>query len=126
MRSNRCRQKSLSTAERRDVANQLMTAGLSQRRSCALAQLSRSCWAYAKRANDDEQILVRLRDFAKKEKRAGYWRAYLALRKHGLSINHKRVQRLWQLAKLQVPPRKRRRRRRAASKAVPLQATHAM
>jgi putative transposase len=105
------------------VVNQLMTAGLSQRRSCTLARISRSCWAYSKQANDDERILVRLRDFAKKEKRAGYWRAYVALRKEGLSINHKRVQRLWQLAKLQVPPRRRHRRRRAASKAVPLQAT---
>jgi putative transposase len=106
------------------VVNQLMTAGLSQRRSCSLAHISRSCWAYVKRANDDEHILARLRDFAKKEKRAGYWRAYVALRKQGLSINHKRVQRLWQLAKLQVPPRKRRRRRREASKAVPLEATY--
>ncbi len=106
------------------MVNQLMTAGLSQRRSCGLASISRSCWAYAKRADDDEQILVLLRDFAQKEKRSGHWRAYVALRKQGLSINHKRVQRLWQLAKLQVPPRRRRRRRREASKAVPLQATN--
>ena len=101
-----------------------MAAGLSQRRSCALARISRSCWAYSKQANDDEQVLALLRDFAKKEKRAGYWRAYLALRKQGLSINHKRVQRLWQLAKLQVPPRRRHRRRREASKAVPLEAKY--
>jgi putative transposase len=106
------------------VVNQLMTAGLSQRRSCALARISRSCWAYSKQSNDDEQVLALLREFAKKEKRAGYWRAYVALRKQGLSINHKRVQRLWQLAKLQVPPRRRRRRRREASKAVPLEATY--
>ena len=106
------------------MVNQLMTAGLSQRRSCTLASISRSCWAYTKRANDDEQILVLLRDYAQKEKRSGYWRAYVALRKQGLSVNHKRVQRLWQLAKLQVPPRRRRRRRREASKAVPLQAIY--
>lgn len=102
---------------------QLMRAGLSQRRSCALAQISRSCWAYAKRAKDDDQILTLLREFAHKEKRAGYWRAYRTLRDQGLHINHKRVQRLWQLAKLQVPPRRRRKRRRAASKFVPLRAT---
>ena len=100
-----------------------MRAGLSQRRSCALAQISRSCWAYAKRANDDEPVLVQLRAFAQQEKRAGYWRAYRALRDQGLRINHKRVQRLWPLAELQVPPRRRRKRRRAASKSVPLQAT---
>ena len=48
------------------MANQLMTAGLSQRRSCALARISRSCWAYSKQANDDAQVLALLRDFAKK------------------------------------------------------------
>ena len=106
------------------MVNQLMTAGLPQRRSCALASISRSCWGYAKRPNDDEQVLALLRTFAKAEKRAGYWRAYRALREQGVLINHKRVQRLWQLAELQVPPRRRRRRRRAASKAVPLQATY--
>src|SRR5690348_17101624 len=53
-------EKSLSVAERRDVVNQLMTAGLSQRRSCALASIRRSCWAYAKQANADERILVLL------------------------------------------------------------------
>ncbi len=106
------------------MVNHLMTAGLSLRRSCALAAISRSCWAYTKRTNDDEHIIRRLRDFAEKEKRAGYWRAYVAIRKEGLSINHKRVQRLWQLAKLQVPPRRRHRRRRGASKTVPLQATY--
>src|SRR5258707_4780333 len=101
-----------------------MAVGLAQRRSCALAVISRSCCGYVQRANDDEAVLAQLRAFAEKEKRAGYWRAYCALRKQGLAINHKRVQRLWQLAKLQVPPRRRHRRRREASMAVPLQATY--
>ena len=101
-----------------------MAVGLSQRRSCALAAISRSCCGYVQRANDDQAVLAQLRDFAQKEKRSGYWRAYVALRKQGLAINHKRVQRLWHLAKLQVPPRRRHRRRREASKAVPLQATY--
>lgn len=105
------------------MVNQLVAAGLSQRRSCTLAAISRSCWTYAPRAKDDEPVLAQLRDFAQKEKRAGYWRAYCALRKQGLRINHKRVQRLWQVAKLQVPPRRRRQRRRTAAQAVPLQAT---
>jgi hypothetical protein len=72
MRSSLCCQKSLRAAERRDVVNQLMRAGLSQRRSCALAQIGRSCWADAKRANDNDQIVTWLRDFAQKEKRAVY------------------------------------------------------
>jgi len=99
-----------------------METGLSQRRGCELAGISRSCWAYEKRPNDDEPIIALLRAYAQAEKRAGYWRAYGDLRQQGLRINHKRVQRLWQLAQLQVPPRKRRRRRRSASQAVPLRA----
>jgi hypothetical protein len=71
MPSRPCWEKSLTAAERRDVVNQLMRAGLSQRRSCALAQISRSCWVYAKRANDDDQLIALLRDFAQTEKRAG-------------------------------------------------------
>jgi len=101
-----------------------MNAGLSQRRSCELAGISRSCWAYTKHANDDEQIIALLRTYALTEKRAGYWRAYGELRRQGLPINHKRVQRLWQLAKLQVPPHKRRRQRRSPSQAVPLRAEY--
>jgi putative transposase len=106
------------------VVTQLISAGLSQRRSCTLAGISRSSCTYAARSRDDEPVLAQLRDFAQKEKRSGYWRAYVALRKQGLAINHKRVQRLWQQAKLQVPPRRRHRRRREVTQKVPLQATY--
>ena len=100
-----------------------MGTGLSQRRSCELAGISRSCWGYAKRPNDDEQIIALLREYAQAEKRSGYWRAYRHLRRQGQRINHKRVQRLWQLAQLQVPTHKRRRRRqRSTSPTVPLRA----
>ncbi len=116
--------KRLSPAERREVVEHLMAAGVSQRRSCTLAAISRSCWSYAPRPKDDEPVLAQLRDFADQYKRSGYWRAYCALHRQGLRISHKRVQRLWQLAKLQVPPRRRRRRRREASETVPLQAVY--
>lgn len=102
-----------------------MASGLSQRRSCALAGLSRSSLAYRPRPNDDAEVIAALRKYALAEKRSGYWRAYLHLRRQGWVINHKRVQRLWQQAKLQVPARKRRRRRRRSDqRAVPLQAEH--
>ncbi len=101
-----------------------MATGLSQRRSCELAGLSRSCLTYQKRPNDDAQIIALLREYAQAEKRAGYWRAYCHLRQQGWRINHKRVQRLWQMTKLQVPTRKRRRRHRAAAHTVPLRAEH--
>jgi transposase InsO family protein len=99
---------------------------LSERRSCALVQLSRSALHYAPAPTDEAAVLTLLTAYALQEPRAGYRRAYQHLRtEHALTINRKRVQRLWQKAKLQVPPRKRRRRRRITREhAVPLQADH--
>ena len=71
------------------------------------------------------RLAALLRKYARVEKRSGYWRAYCHLRRQGYAINHKRVQRLWRKAHLQVPVRKRRRRRRhVGPSAVPLRAEH--
>jgi putative transposase len=80
---------------------------------------------YQPRPNDDETIIALLRKYACVEKRSGSWRAYCHLRRQGYVINHKRVQRLWRKAHLQVPVRKRRRRRRhAGPPVVPLRAEY--
>jgi transposase InsO family protein len=104
----------------------LQHAGLSERRSCALVGISRSAFHYAPQSTDEAAILKLLSAYALQEPRAGYRRAHQHLRtEHALTINRKRVQRLWQKAKLQVPGRKRRRRRRITrDRAVPLQASH--
>jgi putative transposase len=88
--------------------------------------MSRSVLHYASQPTDEAAILKLLKAYALAEPRAGYRRAYRHLRtEHQLAINRKRVQRLWQKAKLQVPGRKRRRRRRGArDQAAPLQADH--
>jgi len=112
----------VSPAQRREAAQALMARGLSERRSCALAQLSRSTLHYQPLPRDDEAVVAELRAIALQYKRYGYRRAYVLLRKKR-RINHKRVQRLWQQAKLQRPIRHRR-RRAAQPKAVPLQAEY--
>ena len=113
----------MSPAQRRAAVQFLIEQGLSQRRSCALARLSRSCWRYQAQPRDDEAVIERLRGIAQANKRYGYRRAAVLLRRER-PINRKRVQRLWQLAGLQVPLRRRVRRRAAEPKRAPLQAEY--
>lgn len=113
----------MSPAQRRDAAQFLIDHGLSQRRSCALAGISRSAWHYQPQPRDDDTVIEQLRQIARANKRYGYRRAAVLLRKQQL-INRKRVQRLWQQAGLQVPARRPARRRAAEPKRSPLQAEY--
>jgi putative transposase len=113
----------VSPAQRRAAAQFLIDQGLSQRRSCALARLSRSCLGYQAQPRDDEAVIERLRGIAQANKRYGYRRATVLLRREQ-PINRKRVQRLWQLAGLQVPMRRRVRRRMAEPQRAPLHAEY--
>jgi len=96
-------------AQRREGAHQLQTAGLSERRSCALVGLSRSGLHYQSQTQDDAAVIARLRTLAVQNKRFGARRMHALLRRERV-INHKRVHRLWQQAELQVPARPKRRR----------------
>jgi putative transposase len=113
----------VSPALRRSAAQFLMDRGLSQRRSCGLVGISRSAWRYQPQARDDAAVIERLREIARANKRYGYRRAAVLLRREQ-PINRKRVQRLWQLAGLQVPARRKRRPRPAEPKRAPLQAEY--
>jgi putative transposase len=113
----------VSPAQRRTAAQFLLDHGLSQRRSCALAGISRSAWRYQPQPRDDEAVIEQLRAIARANKRYGYRRAAVLLRKKQL-INRKRVQRLWQQAELQLPARRPPRRRSAEPKRSPLRAEY--
>ncbi len=63
-----------------------------------------------------------MQELAQQRPRYGYRRIYLLLRRRGQRLNKKRVQRLWQRAKLQVARPRRKRRRPIQSP--PQQATH--
>jgi putative transposase len=102
----------VSPAQRRAAAQFLIEAGLSQRRSCALAGVSRSTLYYQPRERDDAAVTEKLRGIARANKRYGYRRA-AALLRQGQPINPKRVQRLWQAAGLQRPASRRKPRHRA-------------
>ena len=81
----------------------------SQRRSCGLLGMWRSSCRYRSRRADDGWILEKLRELAGRHTRWGYRTLEVLLRRDGLSINHKRVWRLYKEAGLRLP-RKRPRR----------------
>jgi putative transposase len=93
--------------------------GLSERHGCQLAGFPRSVVRYTSRRRDDELLRDRMRALASAEPRDGYRRLYIALRRDGEIINHKRVYRLYRDEGLAV--RKRSRKRRAPSPRRPLE-----
>lgn len=103
----------VTAAQRREGAQALQAAGLSERRSCALIGLSRSVLHYQAQPRDDAAVIARLRTLAVQHKRYGARRMHALLRRERL-INPKRVHRLWKQAGLQVPARAKRRRKPTA------------
>ena len=96
--------------------------GVSKRRSCILAGLSRSTYRYQPVAKDDTKLTDKLHQIANNYKAAGYRTAWAYLRREGMLVNHKRVYRLWREEGLSLP--RKRKRTRKPNGSVPLQATH--
>ena len=117
------RKKTVSTELRRAAVSFLKERGLSERRSCVLAGVSRSGQRYQAHPRDDTDLAERLREVARRHKPYGYRRALALLRRDQLKVNHKRVYRLWKQIGLQCPVH-RKRRRSQHSGSVPQEATH--
>lgn len=107
----------------RSAARYAIRRGLSQRRACFLAGVSRSTLGYESvlEARDREPTSV-MKDLARQYPRFGYRRIRILLARHGFAMSTDRVWRLWRIGGLQVP-KKRRRRRVASSRPRPLPAT---
>ncbi len=88
----------------------LREKGLSQRKACKLASISRSAYKYEK-APSDTVLESRIKELAYQHIRYGYRRIWALLRREGFQVNVKRVWRLWKMHQLQVPKRKKRQRR---------------
>jgi len=91
--------------------------GLSERRACALFELSRASRRYRPRRAGDGALRARVRALALAHPRFGYRRLHALLRRAGLAVNAKRVLRLLRAEGLLVRPRKRRRPRRGLAPA---------
>jgi putative transposase len=100
----------VSTELRRAVVSFLKERGLSERRSCVLAGLSRSGLRYQAHPRDNTDLAERLREIACRHKRYGYRRALALVCRDQLKVNHKRVHRLCKQIGLQCPVHRKRKR----------------
>lgn len=101
----------MTPGRRRQAARQLCDQGVTGRRSCQLAQISRSGFFYEAQERDDSEMIETLKAISRQHPREGSRKAYKALRRKGIVVNHKKVERLWQENGLSVPVKRRVRRR---------------
>jgi putative transposase len=103
----------VTPAARRQAARYVqVTHKLSERRAGRLFGLSNSSLRYQSRKPDDATIRQRLKGLAASRPRFGYRRLGVLLEREGMTVNHKRLHRLYREEGLVL---RRRRRQRAAS-----------
>jgi len=96
----------------------MTTKGLSERRSLQVVGMSASALRYQPRADRNDVLRERIIALAQRHRRYGAGMIYLKLRQAGELVNHKRIERLYLLEKLQV--RRRRRKKIPVSERQPL------
>ena len=106
---------------KRDVVGWLLERETSLRRACRVVGLSTSTWRYQRQESATNATLrTRLEAHAATRPRFGYRRLHVLIGREGLTVNHKRVHRVYKAAGLQV--RRRRRRRLTRAERTPLAA----
>lgn len=90
----------------------------SQRRACELVGMSPRIYRYRSRRPDDVGLRIRLRKLAAERRRFGYRRLHLVLKRQGVTINWKKLYRLYREERLTV--RKRGGRKRALGTRAPM------
>jgi putative transposase len=101
----------------------LAAAGISVRRACSLVGTSRSHLAYEAKPKDDGELLAAINDVRRRKPRWGVRRTHRQLRRRGLLVNRKRMERLWREHGLAVRRRRRRRKIRTGA-SVPVAASY--
>ena len=82
--------------------------GLSQRRVCGLVSVSRTVLSYQPKLSElNEKIRGRLKELAARYRRFGAWKFHKILRREGLAVNHKRVERIYKQEGLSLRVKKR-------------------
>lgn len=85
----------------------MATQGLSERRALTVVRMSASALRYVPRPDPDPGLRDRIVALAHRHRRYGAGMIYLKLRQEGRGVNHKRVDRLYAEARLQVKRRRR-------------------
>jgi putative transposase len=92
---------------RRVLVRDMTTQGMSERRALRVLNMSASALRYVPSPDRNVSLRERIVALAHRHRRYGVGMIYLKLRQEGWMVNHKRVERLYTLAKLQVRRRKR-------------------
>jgi putative transposase len=107
----------VSPARKREAVTHLEAAlEVTERRACQVIAQPRSTQRYRGiKREKDAALVAELRRISAAHPRAGYRMATALLRRAGMTINTKRVQRLWRQEGLKVPRRPRKRQRLGSS-----------
>lgn len=96
---------------RREAIRQVIEGhDLSERRACGLIGMSRTGFRLADGPDRNAWLRTRLRALAEQRRRFGAPRLYLLLRREGLVVNHKRVERIYREEGLSLRLKRRRKR----------------
>lgn len=85
----------------------MRTEGVSERRSCRLAGLSRATYQYNPKPKEDGLIREKLKELAARKPRYGAPLLTLLIRQELGAVNHKRIERIYREEKLQLPRKRR-------------------
>jgi putative transposase len=114
----------VTPAARRDAAAYLRSAHeMTERRACRVIGADRASVRYRATRPDDATVRERLKALAQERRRFGYRRLHVLLRREGLVVNKKRLQRIYREEKLMV--RRRGGRKRAMGTRRPIDAPRA-
>ena len=96
----------VSAPARRDLVRHMTQQGLSERHALRVIGMSASAYRYQPTADRNQDVRAQIVALAHRHRRYGAGMIYLKLRQTGLQVNHKRVERLYREAGLQVRRRK--------------------
>jgi len=97
----------VTAPERRKVVRAMVTRGLTERRALTVVHMSASSLRYVPAPDQNALLRDRILALAHRHRRYGAGMIYLKLRQAGVVANHKRVDRLYAEARLQVKRRRR-------------------
>ena len=92
---------------RRELVRHMTLRGLSERRALRVIGMSASALRYRPVPDRNQVLRERIVALAHRHRRYGSGMIYLKLRQAGMVVNHKRVERLYAEARLQVKRRRR-------------------
>ncbi|MDH1254352.1 IS3 family transposase [Comamonas thiooxydans] len=101
------RKKLVSAPARRELVRHMVVCGLSERRLLLVIGMSASAYRYKPAGDRNGALKDKIIALAQRHRRYGAGMIYLKLRQAGEIVNHKRVDRLYAEAGLQVRKRKR-------------------